>query len=227
MIFAGVSPPDRFVATPAPGETVSQARRGDDEAVTEMVNVARATEQLPPLVRDPVLDKLAKLHSMEMLKTRLVAHDVGTGDPAVRLRDAGVNARVAGENVAAASSLANAHRALWASPAPPWKPSFDRVQAHRHRRREGSRRRGMGNRNLLRLSRVTQQVVRTATAPLPRIGDGSTAVSNSLAGYGDTFPAATTDLFCTAKNIRRWVSSLPGRPEGAAREGRRPRLELG
>ena len=51
-----------------------------------------------------------------MAKAHLVAHDVGTGDPAMRIRDAGVLARVAGENVAAASSLAHAHRALWGSP---------------------------------------------------------------------------------------------------------------
>ena len=38
------------------------------------------------------------------------------GDPAARLKAAGIKAHVAGENVANANSLENAHRALWASP---------------------------------------------------------------------------------------------------------------
>jgi uncharacterized protein YkwD len=81
-----------------------------------MINAARASEALGALTRDPVLDKVAKAHSEEMLKARMVGHDVGTGDPSARLRAAGVSARVAGENVATASTLENAHRALWASP---------------------------------------------------------------------------------------------------------------
>ena len=46
----------------------------------------------------------------------MVGHDVGGGDPRVRLEAAGISATVAGENVASAGSLENAHRALWASP---------------------------------------------------------------------------------------------------------------
>ena len=116
MIYAGALPPAQFVATPAPGEAAAQGARGDDDAMLRMINAARASEALSSLVRDPQLDKLAKVHSEEMLKARLVGHDVGTGDPAARLRAAGVSAHVAGENVATASTLENAHRALWASP---------------------------------------------------------------------------------------------------------------
>jgi uncharacterized protein YkwD len=81
-----------------------------------MINAARASEALDPLARDAQLDRLARTHSEEMLKARVVGHDVGTGDPSTRLRAAGVVAHVAGENVATASTLENAHRALWASP---------------------------------------------------------------------------------------------------------------
>jgi uncharacterized protein YkwD len=116
MVYAGSAPPPQFVSVPAPGEGAAQGARDDDDGMLRMINAARASEALGPLARDPVLDKLARVHSEEMLKARLVGHDVGTGDPAARLRAAGVSAHVAGENVAAASSLENAHRALWASP---------------------------------------------------------------------------------------------------------------
>jgi uncharacterized protein YkwD len=116
MIWAGVTPPASFVSQPAPGESAAQGAKDDDDGMLRMINAARASEALGALVRDPVLDKVAKAHSEEMLKARMVGHDVGTGDPSVRLRAAGVTARVAGENVATASTLENAHRALWASP---------------------------------------------------------------------------------------------------------------
>jgi uncharacterized protein YkwD len=51
-----------------------------------------------------------------MLRARMVGHDVGGGDPAARIKAAGIKAHLAGENVASAGSLEHAHRALWASP---------------------------------------------------------------------------------------------------------------
>jgi uncharacterized protein YkwD len=115
-IWAGVPPLATFVSQPAPGEGAAQGAKDDDDGMLRMINAARASEALGALARDPVLDKVAKVHSEEMLKARMVGHDVGTGDPSARLRAAGVSARVAGENVATASTLENAHRALWASP---------------------------------------------------------------------------------------------------------------
>ena len=116
MVWAGAQPPSAFVPAAAPGEGAALGAKDDDDAMLRMINAARASESLASLTRDPALDKLARLHSEQMLKARLVGHDVGTGDPSARLRAAGVSARVAGENVATAGSLANAHRALWASP---------------------------------------------------------------------------------------------------------------
>ncbi len=115
-VYAGVTPPARFVPSPAPGEDAAAGAMDDDDAMLRMINAARASEALSPLARDATLDRLARVHSEEMLKARLVAHDVGTGDPAARMRAAGVSAHVAGENVAAASTVENAHRTLWASP---------------------------------------------------------------------------------------------------------------
>lgn len=115
-VYAGVLPPDQFVSTQAPGESAAQGAADDNDGMFRMINAARASELRTALARDATLDKLAKVHSEEMLKVRTVGHDVGTGDPSVRLRAAGVLARVAGENVATARTLERAHRALWASP---------------------------------------------------------------------------------------------------------------
>ncbi len=116
MVYAGSPPPGRFVRTSAPGEEAAQGAKDDADAMLRMINAARAAEQLGPLIRDRALDRLAQEHSDEMKKARLVGHDVGGGDAAVRIKAAGIVARVAGENVASASTLENAHRALWASP---------------------------------------------------------------------------------------------------------------
>ncbi len=116
MVYAGSPPPGQFVPSAAPGEDAAHGAKDDDDGMLRMINAARASESLSPLTRDAQLDRLARTHSQEMLKQRLVGHDVGTGDPATRLRAAGLSAHVAGENVATASTLENAHRALWASP---------------------------------------------------------------------------------------------------------------
>jgi uncharacterized protein YkwD len=116
MVFAGIAPQTQFIPTSVPGEAESKGAKDDDDAMLRMINAARASEQLAPLTRDASLDKLAKAHSEEMKKARMVGHDIGGGDPTVRLKAAGILARVAGENCASASSPENAHRALWASP---------------------------------------------------------------------------------------------------------------
>jgi uncharacterized protein YkwD len=51
-----------------------------------------------------------------MRAARTVGHDVGDGDPSVRVRDAGLVAKEVGENVAHAATVTLAHRALYASP---------------------------------------------------------------------------------------------------------------
>ncbi len=116
MVFAGAAPPSQFVPVTAPGESAAKGAKDDDQGMFQMINAARAAEQLLPLARDAALDRLARMHSEEMLRARMVGHDVGGGDPAARIKAAGIKARVAGENVASAGSLENAHRALWASP---------------------------------------------------------------------------------------------------------------
>jgi uncharacterized protein YkwD len=116
MIFAGTAPPGRFVRPVVPGEEAAAGAVDEADAMLRMINAARAAEGVKPLVPDETLYRLAQAHSSEMLKARMVGHDVGGGDPLQRLTDAGVTARIAGENVASAGSLQGAHRAIWASP---------------------------------------------------------------------------------------------------------------
>jgi uncharacterized protein YkwD len=114
-VHAGVAPPPRFAESPAPGENATGGPT-DEDAFFAMVNAARASEGRSALLRDPTLDRLAEEHSERMIAARTVGHDVGQGDPTARLTAAGVSFRVSGENVASASTLQRAHRALWASP---------------------------------------------------------------------------------------------------------------
>ncbi|WP_438016183.1 CAP domain-containing protein [Sorangium sp. So ce315] len=116
MIFAGSAPPGRFVRATAPGEAAAKGAKDDEDAMLRMMNAARASEGLPALARDPALAALARAHSEAMIEARMVGHDVGSGDPAMRLKAAGYKATIAGENVASSSTTEGAHRAIWASP---------------------------------------------------------------------------------------------------------------
>ncbi len=115
-VHAGGTPPLSFAESPAPGEDAGASETLDADAVRKMLNAARASEGIKPLGGDAALDRLAAEHSKKMMEQRTVAHDVGDGDPSTRLQAAGVAYRVSGENVAGASNLRRAHRALWASP---------------------------------------------------------------------------------------------------------------
>lgn len=116
LVFAGSTPPGKFTRATVPGEDAGKEVKDDADAVFKMLNAARLAEGSKALARDAALDKLAKVHSDEMAKAKMVGHDVGTGDPSARIKAAGYKARIAGENVASAQTSQNAHRALWSSP---------------------------------------------------------------------------------------------------------------
>jgi uncharacterized protein YkwD len=116
MVFAGTAPPGQFVRTAAPGEEAAKGVPDDADAMLRMMNAARASEGLPPLVRDAALDAVARAHCEAMSKAKVVGHDVGDGDPSARIAAAGYRARIAGENVASSDTPEKAHRAIWASP---------------------------------------------------------------------------------------------------------------
>lgn len=114
-VFADVEPSASVDDRVAPGEGTAPAAR-DDDRLAAMIAAARASAGLAPFVRDARLDAVAREHASRMASTHQLAHDVGEGDPVERLRAAGIEARDAGENVAHATSVSLAHRALWSSP---------------------------------------------------------------------------------------------------------------
>lgn len=117
-IFVDAPLPPSPEEQPVPGDDkeCAIARCGADRLVF-MLNRARASEKLPALQRDARLDALAAEHAQAMRATAQLAHDVGAGDAYIRISPFFPEARLVGENVARAASLAAAHRALWSSPA--------------------------------------------------------------------------------------------------------------
>lgn len=131
-VYADVEPPTSFFGDRAPGEPAAPLPAGADlgAALLSMVNQARATEQSPPLTREPALDAIAQAHAEAMRRLKRIAHDAGDGDPRSRVEAAELDILAAGENVAHALDAARAHRALWASPSHRenlLEPRFDRI----------------------------------------------------------------------------------------------------
>jgi hypothetical protein len=116
MVFVDSEPPSHFQQHPALGETAGQGIADPPTALLRMINAARSNSGLAAVVTDPDLARLATEHAQAMLAAQQVAHELGSGSPADRIAAAGLNAVVVGENLATASSLVNAHRALWSSP---------------------------------------------------------------------------------------------------------------
>lgn len=115
-IFASMTPDISPTLVRAPGEDEDAAGLDPADALTKMMASLRASEGLAPLVRDPRLDRLAREHAERMRVNRRIAHDLGDGTPHERIEQAGIAAKAKGENVAHATTVAEAHRALWASP---------------------------------------------------------------------------------------------------------------
>jgi uncharacterized protein YkwD len=115
MIFADQEPPLEYHALPVPGEDAATGAE-PTEALFGMLNRARELEGLPKLERLEALDVAASIHAKAMLEARTLAHDVGVGNPAMRLEALGLSPTTAGENVAHALNIVRAHRALWDSP---------------------------------------------------------------------------------------------------------------
>jgi uncharacterized protein YkwD len=115
-VFADVEPPARFDLQAAPGEDAAAPDDDDETALAHMVLAARAAQGLSPIVRDPTLDAVARDHARRMAAAHELGHDLGRGDPAARVADAGIVAREVAENVAHAASVALTHRSIWSSP---------------------------------------------------------------------------------------------------------------
>ncbi len=102
-----------------------------EEQMFELVNEERAAQGLGKLAWDARLVAVARQHSEEMLRLKYFAHDSPvTGSPFDRLKAAGIDYTVAGENLAYAQSVTVAHRGLMDSPghrAIILRPEFTRI----------------------------------------------------------------------------------------------------
>jgi hypothetical protein len=87
----------------APALASAQERR-DTQGEAEMlerINALRVEAALPPLVRHAALDEAARVHSLDMAENDMLAHvSPRTGDPAARVRAAGVRATRIAQNIA-------------------------------------------------------------------------------------------------------------------------------
>ena len=130
---------NRVVVKPGSRESVPLAYtvrnprpRPDLEAqMLVLINQERAGQGLQPLRADPELAEVARAHSRDMFARGYFSHITPEGkDPFDRIRAAHVSYRTAGENLALAPTLPQAHQGLMNSPghrANILRPAFGRV----------------------------------------------------------------------------------------------------
>jgi len=88
-----------------------------EDKMLEFINNERTSRGLKPLIMDEDLRKLARSHSKDMFLRGYFAHINPDGeDPFDRMKDQGINFRVAGENLALAPNVELAHEGLMNSP---------------------------------------------------------------------------------------------------------------
>jgi uncharacterized protein YkwD len=88
-----------------------------EQRMLELLNQARQSVGLSPLVVDEALREVARGHSREMFERSYFSHTSPvTGSPADRARQAGIRPRVIGENLAYAPNVRIAHEGLMDSP---------------------------------------------------------------------------------------------------------------
>jgi len=130
LVFAGADPSSALGPEAAPGEEAAAGASNAAQAIERMLGVARRKEALPGLSRLEALDRIAQAHADAMRDSGRIGHDVGDGNPAARVAAAGILALSAGENVAHAMSIIQAHRSLYASPSHRsnmLSPAFDSI----------------------------------------------------------------------------------------------------
>ena len=130
---------NRMVVTPGSRESVplgftvknGKARPDLEARMLELLNEERAANGLAPLRADPELAEVARAHSRDRFARGYFSHVTPEGkDPFDRLRQAKVGFRAAGENLALAPTLPQAHKGLMNSPghrANILRPAFGRV----------------------------------------------------------------------------------------------------
>lgn len=121
-------PEDRLRFAGATGVT---PLRGAERQLLDLMNEERERRGIQPLEWCPTCAQVARAHSQDMYREGYFSHvDPGGVDPFERMRRAGIDYEAAGENLAIAPSVEQAHDGLLASPdhrANMLRPGFDEV----------------------------------------------------------------------------------------------------
>ena len=109
----------------------SAAATADEQQMVNLVNQARSSAGLAPLVYDATLSSLARTKAQDMAANNYFSHTSPTyGSAFDMMKKAGVQYLYAGENLAKATSVSSAHNSLMASSghrANILSTSFDRI----------------------------------------------------------------------------------------------------
>lgn len=97
--------------------TNSASLTNDEQQMLDLVNQARAQNNLPALKVDMELTNVARIKSQDMIDNNYFSHNSPTyGSPFDMMKDFGINYVQAGENIAGNQSVQNAHDSLMNSP---------------------------------------------------------------------------------------------------------------
>lgn len=99
--------------TPQPEPTPTPGLTADEQRMVDLINQERAKAGLAPLTVDLRLVDLARKKSQDMITNNYFSHTSPTyGDPFKMMTAAGISYRTAGENLAGARTVDQAHSAL-------------------------------------------------------------------------------------------------------------------
>jgi uncharacterized protein YkwD len=116
-VWCGMEPPATLTVEPSVDDAPVADPVEAERRVLALVNRDREAAGLPPLAWDERVADVARAHSDEMRRTKIVAHiSPTTGSAADRVRAARIRTAVVLENVARAYGLGEAHQGLMNSP---------------------------------------------------------------------------------------------------------------
>jgi uncharacterized YkwD family protein len=115
---SSVKPPAPTVpSTPNTPSTPSNGLSAEESKMVNLVNQERTKQGVKPLGVNMVLVGLARKKSQDMVAKNYFSHTSPTyGSPFDMMKNAGVNYRTAGENIAGAGTTESAHQNLMNSP---------------------------------------------------------------------------------------------------------------
>ncbi len=116
-VWCGIDPPVSLTVEPSRDDTPVTDPKEAEKRLLALVNRDRQTAGLPGLFWDEHVADVARGHSSEMRRTKIVAHiSPTTGSAADRVRAAKIKTAVVLENVARAYGIGEAHLGLMNSP---------------------------------------------------------------------------------------------------------------